>query len=136
MVRSVTTVRVDSTFREVHALFARSQVDVLPVVGRDQTGWLRQFVGVVTRADLVRTLFAARSDRALASLRSRTAGDVLRRVAPLKTSDSLGAATKRLLEEGLAALPVVERDGRMAGMLSLGDVLAQRPRRTPLASAN
>ena len=134
MGRDAITVRLDSTLREVHALFARSQADVLAVVGRDETGWMRRVVGVVTRADLVRHLVGARTGRALTLLKTRTVADVLRRVVPLKRNDALMTATQRLLESGLAALPVVEADGRIAGMLSLGDVLA-RPLERPLRSA-
>lgn len=125
MSRDGLTVRLDSTLREVHALFARTQVDVIPVVGRDESGWMRRVIGVVTRADLLRFLTGARTGRALTLLRTKSVADVLRRVRALKPADSLGEATQRLLETGLAALPVTEADGRMAGMLSLGDVLAK-----------
>lgn len=130
MSRDAITVRLDTTLKEVHALFARSQVDVLVVVARDESGWMRRVIGVVTRADLLRYLVGSRTGRALSLLRTRSAGDVFRRVQALRTSDSLGEATRRLLETGLGALPVVEADGRMSGMLSLGDVLAR-----PLAGA-
>lgn len=136
MARDAVTVRVDSTLREVHALFARTQADVLPVVGRDESGWMRRVVGVVTRADLVRHLVGARTGRTLMLLKTRTAADVLRRVTLLKASEQLGAATLRLLEAGIAALPVVEPDGTMVGMLSLGDVLARPLSRSPLRSAS
>ena len=125
MSRDVVTVRLDTTLREVYALFARSQVDVLVVVGRDESGWMRRVIGVVTRADLLRHLVGSRTGSVLNRLRTRRAGDVFRRVQALRTSDSLGEATRRLLETGLAALPVIEAGGRMSGMLSLGDVLAR-----------
>ena len=135
MSRDGLTVRLDSTLREVHALFARTQVDVIPVVGRDESGWMRRVIGVVTRADLLRFLTGARTGRALTLLHTKSVADVLRRVRALKASDSLGEATRRLLETGLAAIPVTEADGRMSGMLSLGDVLAKplaRPRSAAL----
>lgn len=134
MSRNAQTVRLDATLREVHALFARSQADVIPVVGRDETGWMRRVIGVVTRADLLRFLMGARTGRAVTRLRSKTVAEVLRRVRALHPTDSLGDATHRLLETGLAALPVTEADGRMTGMLTLGDVLA-RPFARPLRSA-
>lgn len=125
MSRTPFTVRLDTTLKEVHALFARSQADVLAVVARDESGWMRRVIGVVTRADLLRYLVDSGPGRAPSLLRTRNAGDVFRRVRALRTSDSLGDATSRLLETGLGALPVVEADGRMSGMLSLGDVLAR-----------
>ena len=136
MARDAITVRVDSTLREVHALFARSQADVLPVVGRDESGWMRRVVGVVTRADLVRHLVGVRTGRALTLLKSRTVADVLRQVTLLRASEPMASATLRLLEAGIAALPVVEPDGTLVGMLSFGDVLARPLSRSPLRSAS
>ena len=130
MSRTAVTVRLDTSLREAHAVFARSQVDVLAVVGRDESGWMRRVIGVLTRADLLRTLRRARTRRALTLLATRDVADVVRRVRALKSHDSLGAATLRLLEAGIDALPVTGPDGSMAGMLSLRDVFS-----TPLAAA-
>lgn len=128
MSRDPVTIRVDAGLRELRALFARSEADVLPVVARDASGWMRRVAGVVTRADLLRHLVGARRTRGAARqlmlLRAGRAADVLRRVRPLEPGDPLGDAAQRLLESGLAALPVVDRDGRLAGMLTLGDVLS------------
>ena len=125
MARGADTVRLDCTLREVHAVFARGQADVVAVVGRDESGWMRRVIGVITRADLLRCLMSAKTGRALTLLRTKTVAEVMRRVKPLRPSDTMADATRRILESGLAALPVVEADGRLSGMLSLGDVFAR-----------
>ena len=134
MCREVVTVHLDATLRELQALFARTGEEVLPVVSRDESGWMRRVVGVATRAELLRRLLSARSARALALLRTQTVAEVLRRVSPLQPADELLGAAEQLLRSGLAALPVTEADGRILGTVSISDVLARTERHGALAT--
>ena len=134
MSRGVPTLRVDATLAEARGVFARSQAEVIPVVARDASGWMRRYVGVVTRADLLKRLLGRRS----VGLLRRTVAEVVRDAPRLAPDASLAAAAQRLLGSALPALAVVDEDGAVRGVLSLGDVLLRplgESRSCALASA-
>lgn len=122
MTREALTLRVDATLAEAKAVFARSQAEVIPVVARDRAGWMRRYVGVVTRADLVkRLLHGPRSAMPL----KRSIAELVREAPVLAEESAIQPAVERLLASGLSALPVLDADGGVRGVLSLGDVLAR-----------
>jgi stage IV sporulation protein FB len=109
----------DSVTRAVHLTMSTSQAD-FPVV--DGYGRL---VGLLTANDLL----AAVRDRPTATVESLMRRDVPK----LSGDESLADAQQRLIESNLPALPVVDDQGRLAGLLTLADVgeayrlLAVRP---------
>lgn len=122
MTRDTLTLRVDATLAEAKAVFARSQAEVIPVVARDRAGWMRRYVGVVTRGDLVKRL--VHGARGAVPMR-RAVSEIVRDVAALPPETPMQAAVERLLASGLPALPVVDVEGVVRGVLSLGDLLAR-----------
>src|SRR4051812_43079914 len=128
MTRQVVTVRADANLRELQALIGRWGLDVVPVVIRDEEGSMRRLSGIVTRSDLVDCLLGARSFKSLEQRRDRPVASLLRAVEPLEPTDRLADAARRLVDERLPALPVSDGRGRVAGILSLSDVLARTDR--------
>ena len=119
------TVRGDATLRELQALFARWDVGVLPVVGRDDQGGMRRLLGVATRSDLLAVLMKARTDRDLERRWERTVQSIVRPVEPLRDDDRVSRAALVLLAGHLPMLPVVDDRERVVGSLALADVLAR-----------
>jgi CBS-domain-containing membrane protein len=94
--------------RAVQLTMSTSQAD-FPVV--DGYGLL---VGLLTANDLL----TAVRDRPIARVES-----IMRRDVPkLSGDESLADAQQRLIESNLRALPVVDDQGRLAGLLTLADV--------------
>lgn len=123
MTRTVLTVRADATLRELQALIGRYGLDVIPVVTRDETGGWRTLAGIATRGDLLQALLEAKTIRGLQARWARTVATLTRVVPPLRPSESLTTAAKRMVSDSLAALPVADGKGRVVGVLSLADVL-------------
>ena len=128
MTRQVVTVRADANLRELQALIERWGLDVVPVVIRDEEGSMRRLSGIVTRSDLLESLLGAKSLKSLEQRRGRPVASLLRAVEPLSPGDRLVDAARRLVDERLPALPVADAKGRVAGILSLADVLARTDR--------
>lgn len=125
MTSDVVTVRSDAVIRELRALFARYDVDVVPVVARDEDGRMRRLAGVVTRADLLQFLLSAKTVRALERRQRGCVAAIARTVEPLAPEAPLESAARRLIAERSHALPVSDPAGRIVGMLSLTNILAR-----------
>jgi CIC family chloride channel protein len=107
----------------VDALVAALRVDpakgpqrLFPVVDGDE-----RLKGVVTRVDLQQLVDA------LPQSGDKTVAAIVRgEPAVVRPDDSLREIVYRMAETGLTRFPVVERDGRLAGMLALDDLLKAR----------
>jgi CBS domain-containing protein len=136
MTTGVLTVRPSASFHEIVTLLLDYEISGLPVVDAD--GLL---VGIVSEADLISKEAygeAAGRRRHLKLLRDHLHGNdtgwvhkaAARNARELMTSpvrtvspdDSLAAAARIMLTEGVKRLPVV-RDGRLVGMLARHDLL-------------
>lgn len=92
-------------------LLARYNVGALPVCGTD--GRLR---GMVTDRDIVLRCVAAEED----PQRTKVADIMTRRVFSVEPQTSAKTATELMAREQIRRLPV-EQDGKLIGMVSLGD---------------
>lgn len=132
MSRDLTTVTPETRLRDVAELFRRHRFKTLPVTG--QKG---ELLGVITQNDLIQRardeaiLHQASFAKALSGLLrpDRNAlhsaarimsppGDI---VAP---DDSIGILVRLLADGGVQAVPVVEADGRLTGIVTRSDLLA------------
>jgi CBS domain-containing protein len=114
--RAVITVQPSQTLSEIAAILAKHRIGAVVVV--DKTG---QIAGIVSERDVVRGL-AAEGAAAL----SRPASDIMtekvRTCAPRDTeAELMGLMTELRVRH----LPVIE-DGKLAGMISIGDVVKLR----------
>ena len=104
--------RAEATMREAIVVLAKQRGLVI-VQGPDG-----QLAGVVTTGDLTR-LMQSNTD-----VMDIVLGDVMSRAPKTARADELGSAAVHLMEtKGVIALPVLEDDGRIAGVVHLHDLL-------------
>jgi CBS domain-containing protein len=129
MTRNVVSVRADAPYRKVVDLLIDFRISAVPVVARDG-----EVIGVVSEADPVHKVEAAgEQPRLFSSLRrrghrakaaARTAADAMTSPAvTVRPSLSLAAAARRMNDENVKRLPVVDDDGRLVGIVTRGDLL-------------
>lgn len=107
------TVRPDTSCRELAVLFREHRVSGLPVTADDGT-----VVGVVSVSDLL-ALAAGRHHRGHHAAGQATAGDLMTRPAVTIGPDDLVRTAARLMQSHrVQRLPVVDRDGRLEGIVS------------------
>jgi CBS domain-containing protein len=132
MTRRVATVQVGAPFKDVARLLAERKVSAVPVLDGDG-----KLVGIVSEADLLRKeqyhedalptrrRFGSRRERVLrAKALGDFAGDVM--TAPAITvgpEATVVEAAKRMIEENVKRLPVVDTDGCLVGIVSRADLL-------------
>ena len=129
MTASVVTVRADTSYRDMVALVRRHRVSGLPVVGEDG-----KVLGVVSETDLLAPEAASpgRSvhptwlpHRKQLTADTATAGDLMTHPAVTTDPGELVANAARLMHSlKLQRLPVVDRGGRLVGIVSRSDVLS------------
>ena len=109
----------DTPLRQVARLMRQYDIGALPVGQNDK------LVGMITDRDIVcKGLADASFDVATA-----TAGDVMTRgIHTCRAEDELEAAVQHMQDCKVRRLPVIDRNKRMVGILSLGDVSQAAPR--------
>ena len=118
MTTGVVTVRPDTPYQAVAAMFREHRVSGFPVTGDDG-----KVAGVVTETDLL--ALAAGQHRGRGTAGDVTAGDLMSRPAVTVGPDDLVKTAARLMRKRrLQRLPVVGADGRLAGIVSRSDVLS------------
>ena len=119
MTTGVVTVRPDTPYREIAAMFREHQVSGFPVTAKDGT-----VIGVVSESDLL-ALAAGRQHRGHRADDQATAGDLMTHPAVTIGPDDLVQTAARVMHSRrLQRLPVVDRDGRLEGIVSRSDVLS------------
>jgi CBS domain-containing protein len=119
MTTGVVTVRPGTPGRAVAAMFREHRVSGFPVT--DGAGTV---VGVVTETDLV-ALVAGQRRRGHRTAGDATAGDLMSRPAvTVGPGDLVKTAARLMHKHRLQRLPVVDADGRLAGIVSRSDVLS------------
>jgi len=119
MTTGVVTVRPSTPYQTVAAMLRQHRVSGFPVTGDDG-----KVVGVVTETDLL-GLVAGRHHRGHRAVEQVTAGDLMSRPAVTAgPDDPVKAAARLMRKQRLQRLPVVDRDGRLAGIVSRSDVLS------------
>lgn len=117
------TLPPDATVGEAADLMLRNEIHELPVV--DETG----IVGIITERDLRALLGPALRDGDVGSiddarLEQRIHEVMTTEVRGILCDDGLGDAARMLADLRVGALPVVDGDGQLIGILSITDVLA------------
>jgi CBS domain-containing protein len=119
MTTAVVTVRPDTPSREVAAMLRQHRISGFPVTGDDG-----KVVGVVTETDLL-TLVAGQHHRGHRAAEPATAGDLMSHPAVTISPDELVTTAAGLMRKRrLQRLPVVDHEGRLAGLVSRSDVLS------------
>jgi len=135
MTRAVIAIPQDTPVAVIWQEMLDRRVKALPVVDADgkvtgiiTDGDLLSRAGIRQRLSIAVRLEQAEVERELNDLAISPlpAGDLMTQpVVAISTSDLLVDAVKRMVDGGLKRLPVVDEQGRLAGMLSRLDVLRQ-----------
>ena len=131
MTTEVVTARPSTPFRELVDLLQRKRISALPVVDQDD-----RLVGIVSEADLLikqgyphggddaGMLDALRHRRQLDKAAGICALDVMtRQVVSVPVGTEVAAAARLMIRLGIKRLPVVDGQGRLAGIVTRGDLL-------------
>jgi CBS domain-containing protein len=119
MTTGVVTVRPDTAYRVIAAMFREHRVSGFPVTAADGT-----VIGVVSESDLL-ALAAGRHHRGHRADDPATAGDLMTCPAVTISPDNpVQTAARVMHSHRLQRLPVVDRDRRLVGIVSRSDVLS------------
>ena len=122
----------DATPYEVAQAMIQERVDLMPVVDRDL-----RVVGIVTEGDLLnrmnfphgkimdgfRALFGRGDHRTEKAMAQRVEGLMSRDICTIGPAETLQSASEQMITKGVRALPVVDQDGRLIGLLTRRHVL-------------
>lgn len=109
MTPDVTTVSPGMTMRELKEVLRLEGISGAPVLDRGE------MVGIISLEDLIRALDQGALD---APVESR----MTRQVVTVQAEDSVIEAVRRFAHHGVGRLPVVDRQGRLVGILTAGDI--------------
>ena len=128
MTTQVVAVKLGASFREMAARLRQSRVSAFPVIDDDG-----KVIGVVSEADLLasKVLSTGMPHRGEQDRRRQdtaeklTAGDLMTHPAiTVSPGDSVEVAARLMYSLQVKRLPVIDRSGRLAGIISRSDVLA------------
>jgi CBS domain-containing protein len=116
-VRDVVVAGRDTTVREAAKLMARDGVGNLVVVEEEAGRTLP--VGIITDRDIVRNVVAEALDPAVFTL-----GDlVARELVTVAEDQGVFECIQQMRTNGIRRMPVVDRNGGLAGIISLDDLI-------------
>ena len=114
--REVVTIEPGASLATVAKLLAEKRIGTVLILGAD-----RHLVGIISERDIVRAL-AGRGAAALDEPVSRT---MTRQVETCNESETIGSIMERMTKGKFRHVPVVEQ-GRLVGIVSIGDVVKHR----------
>ncbi len=125
MTKEVITVQPDDSMEKVKDIFDHYSIHHIPVILH------KKVVGIISRADYLRVIqgFTLLSDSKAeeynhALLRSLLAGEVMTaKVACLGTEDTLMAAAGYFHENLFHAIPIIDDEGELAGIITTYDLI-------------
>jgi CBS domain-containing protein len=129
MTTEVVVVEKDTSFKAIAHLLREHRLSALPVVDED-----RHPVGIVSEADLIlkpefgeaqgKTLIAGPYGRRRAKARATTAAELMTSpVVTIQPEAQIGKAARTMDREKVKRLPVVDREGKLRGIVSRTDLL-------------
>jgi acetoin utilization protein AcuB len=124
MTRKVITVRAEATLLDTRELMKGHKIHHIPVVEEGS-----KLVGIISDRDLRSAMpstlyYESGSERERAKLEKFKVRDVMtKNVITLSLRDTIQDALLLLLKYDIGALPVVDNDGRLVGLLAVRDLL-------------
>jgi CBS domain-containing protein len=112
----VVTARPDATVTEVAKLLKAKRIGAVVVTDADE-----ELCGIISERDLACGL----ADHGAALLRMRVGDLMTREISTCSPDDGIDRLMRQMTEGRFRHLPVVE-DGRMIGIISIGDVVKHR----------
>ena len=125
MTKNVTTCGPESVIRDVADLMEDENVGSIPVVDNGR------LVGIVTDRDIVCRVIAEGLDTRTVKAREVMSEDLI----TCTPDDSVISAIRKMGEHQIRRIPVCDPNGRLRGIISLGDVALEAERDQELADA-
>jgi CBS domain-containing protein len=113
----VVTAEPHALLGEAVRILGERRIGALVVTGAD-----RRIVGILSERDIVRAL----AERGPQALDVPIADVMTRKVMTCSARDTVSELMERMTEGKFRHLPVVEQGGRLAGIVSIGDVVKSR----------
>jgi CBS domain-containing protein len=123
--RDVASIEPNATLSAAIAMLAEKRIGALLILGAD-----RRVTGILSERDIVRAL-AERGAEALGEPVSRT---MTRNVSTCTEKETISSIMERMTQGKFRHVPVVEQ-GRLVGIVSIGDVVKHRVREMEQDSA-
>ena len=114
--REVVSVEPNAALSSVVALLAERRIGAVPILGVD-----RRIAGIVSERDIVRAL----AERGAAALDEPVSRVMTRKVSTCTEGETIASIMERMTAGKFRHLPVVEQ-GRVVGLISIGDVVKHR----------
>ena len=122
MTKDVTALAPAATIAEVAQNMRYLNVGSIPLVQNDR------LVGVITDRDIVVRVLAEGGDP-----ETTPVGEICsRELTTIEPTASVGEAVRLMREKAIRRLPVVDNEGFVMGIVSIGDVAVERDRRSAL----
>jgi CBS domain-containing protein len=112
----VVTIEPTVSLATASKLLAERRIGALVVLGADQ-----RIVGILSERDIVRAI----SERGAGALHEQIAQVMTRKVATCTCDETIHSIMERMTEGKFRHVPVIEA-GRLAGIVSIGDVVKNR----------
>jgi CBS domain-containing protein len=123
--REVVSIEPTATLSSAVALLAEKRIGALLILGAGH-----RIVGILSERDIVRTL----AERGAAALDEPVSQTMTRKVSTATENETVSSIMERMTEGKFRHVPVVEQ-GRISGMISIGDVVKHRLREMERDSA-
>jgi CBS domain-containing protein len=114
--RDVVTIEPAATLTAAVNLLAEKRIGALLILGAD-----RRVIGVLSERDIVRVL----AERSAAALDEPVARVMTRKVSTCSEGETIASIMERMTVGKFRHLPVTEQ-GRLIGLISIGDVVKHR----------
>jgi CBS domain-containing protein len=114
--RDVVTIAPTANLSEAVSLLAGKRIGAVVVTGADD-----RVAGILSERDIVRAL----GERGAAALGDNVAAVMTRKVTTCAEADTISVIMERMTTGKFRHLPVVEQ-GRLVGVISIGDVVKSR----------
>ncbi|HJQ23977.1 MAG TPA: CBS domain-containing protein [Blastocatellia bacterium] len=125
MTKNVTTCHLDTVIRDVADMMEDENVGSIPVVDNGR------LLGIITDRDIVCRVIAEGLDTRTAKAREVMSEDII----TCTPDDSVIDAIRKMGEHQIRRIPVCDLNGRLRGIISLGDIALEAERDRDLANA-
>ena len=123
--REIVSIEPAATLKSAATLLAEKRIGAILILGADH-----RIIGILSERDIVRAI----GERGVAALDESVSQTMTRKVSTCTEGETLVSIMERMTEGKFRHVPVVDQ-GRLAGIVSIGDVVKHRLREMERDSA-
>ena len=116
--REIVSIEPAATLKSAATLLAEKRIGAVVILGAD-----RRVIGILSERDIVRAI----GERGIAALDESVSQTMTRKVSTCTEGETLISILERMTEGKFRHVPVVDQ-GRLTGIVSIGDVVKHRLR--------